>query len=162
MEAREYKPGEKVIKEDEPGELLYVGVKGEFSVFKNGNRVAQLEEGAVFGEIGFINGMPRTADVISTGKSLILVLSRSKVRKLLASEPQIASHLLWSLCKVLNDRLANTTKELSSMIQQGKKKSPSADEPIGLIEDGEENRAYIFNEIKKGPKKPIPKFDDEK
>src|SRR6185312_4466039 len=55
---------------------LFVLLRGEASVFKrdrSGQRrkVATLKEGSVFGEVGFLLGEPRTADVITEQKSVI-------------------------------------------------------------------------------------------
>jgi CRP-like cAMP-binding protein len=56
---------------------LFVLLRGQASVFKNDGksprrRLAVLSEGSVFGEVGFFLGEPRTADVITDQKSVIV------------------------------------------------------------------------------------------
>lgn len=58
---------------------LFVILRGEASVYKRDTKnqrrkVATLNEGSVFGEVGFLLGEPRTADVITDEKSVIVRL----------------------------------------------------------------------------------------
>jgi len=63
-------PGIAVCQQGQLQRSLFVLLKGEASVIKRTNapkprRVATLSEGAIFGEVGFFLGEPRTADVVT-------------------------------------------------------------------------------------------------
>lgn len=72
-------PGISVCREGEMQRSLFVLLKGSASIFKKSpnhkkRKIASLAEGSVFGEVGFLLGEPRTADVVTDERSQIVRL----------------------------------------------------------------------------------------
>lgn len=57
--------GERIITEGETDLFLYVLIKGQVNVVKNGKVLAVIKAGDSFGEIAALAGSPRTAHVIT-------------------------------------------------------------------------------------------------
>lgn len=84
-----YDPGHKVVQENDPGDKFYIIVRGRVAVEKAGVRVAVLEDGDYFGEIALLRGIPRTADIVTIGPTVLLSLSREQLLELTATYPSI-------------------------------------------------------------------------
>ena len=69
---RVFNDNEIVVKEGDPGESIFVVLKGEASVRKGENRIAALGAGEHFGEMALVDKTPRSATVVSQGKSHML------------------------------------------------------------------------------------------
>jgi hypothetical protein len=69
-----------------------------------------LAAGDTFGEIGFLNGVARTADVTACAPGEVLVLSGEAFDRLLRQEPVIAAKVLRNLASELATRLTETTQ----------------------------------------------------
>ncbi len=128
MSVKDYKQGDKVLSEREVGEELFISVTGSFNVVKGGQKLAQLEKGNFFGEMGLFNKQPRTADVYANSPSRILVMRRSDFKRLAAFEPHIACKLMWAMCQALNERLRATSEDLTFMMQMSEVHSMSDEE----------------------------------
>jgi CRP-like cAMP-binding protein len=70
-----------------------------------------------FGEMAFLSGEPRTADVIAEQDSHCRVLHRRDFDHLCAEHPQTAIQLLLALSGELSWRLNRTTRHLTVMEQ---------------------------------------------
>ncbi|MGF1626305.1 MAG: cyclic nucleotide-binding domain-containing protein [Alphaproteobacteria bacterium] len=71
-----------------------------------------LGAGDTFGEIGFLNGVARTADVTASTPGEVLVLSGDSFDRLLRQEPVIAAKVLRNLASELALRLTETTRQV--------------------------------------------------
>jgi serine/threonine protein phosphatase PrpC/CRP-like cAMP-binding protein len=134
MSVKDYKQGERVVAEREVGEEFYISVTGTFNVVKGGQKLAELDKGSFFGEMGLINKQPRTADVYANTAARMLVMKRADFKRLAAFEPHIACKLMWALCQALNERLRATSEDLTFMMQMSEVHAMSDDES----EDGVE------------------------
>jgi ATP-binding cassette subfamily B protein len=85
--------GQAVFEEGEPGEMLYVIVRGQVDVHRgdaDGERhVTVLEPGDFFGEIALLEEVRRTATVRARTPCLLLALDRGDFRELLAEAPEL-------------------------------------------------------------------------
>jgi serine/threonine protein phosphatase PrpC len=108
-----YEGNQRIITEGEEGDELFVSLTGRFEVVKSGQQLTELPKGSFFGEMGLIDRAPRSADIIAKEDSRLMVLQRDRFYELLKAEPQLAVKLLWAFCRVLNERLRNTSEELS-------------------------------------------------
>lgn len=83
--------GRAVFEEGEPGEMLYVIVRGQVDVHRreaDGERhVTVLEPGDFFGEIALLEEVRRTATVRARTPCLLLALERADFQELLAEAP---------------------------------------------------------------------------
>jgi CRP-like cAMP-binding protein len=109
-----------IIKEGSWGDWAYVLLKGRAKVTKKTSQgtltLGTLEEGAVFGEVGFfeINGGTRSASVIaSSGPARVGVLDSHLLRK----DYEALSQELRELLKALVIRLKKSSDRLSSIVQ---------------------------------------------
>ncbi|MBE0591123.1 MAG: cyclic nucleotide-binding domain-containing protein, partial [Gemmatimonadales bacterium] len=99
-----------ILFEDDPGDALFVVLAGEVKVVlagEDGREVilSILKEGDFFGEMSLIDDRPRSATVIATADSELLVLRRVDFQACLEESPRIAFGLLRELSRRL--RLAD-------------------------------------------------------
>ncbi len=101
-------PGDRIVGRGERDNTLYAVMSGIAEVANPGEGppLAVFGSGDTFGEIGFLAGVPRTADVIARTHGEILVLSGEFLEKFLRQEPVIASKILLNLSRELAGRLA--------------------------------------------------------
>ena len=108
---RNYKSGEIIIKENDPGETAYIIKHGRVKVIKDIagtiHHLCDLGEGSIFGEMSMIDDMPRSATVISTDETIVHEVQRDNFFESLKTDQELALKLL----KVLFERLrkANVT-----------------------------------------------------
>jgi len=62
--------------------------------------VALMTRGAVFGEIAFLLGIDRTADVIAVGDTKVIALRERALNELIASESKLAARFLLNLARI--------------------------------------------------------------
>ncbi len=99
-EIREVTPDEVVIRQGDAADRFYVIAAGEFAVTQHQPNVAQQVElrrmgpGEVFGEIGLLSGVPRTATVTAAGAGTLLSLDGAEFLELVGSGPGLTSRLL--------------------------------------------------------------------
>jgi serine phosphatase RsbU (regulator of sigma subunit) len=102
-------PGEILFREGDPGEHLYVVVKGDLDILKAPGTKEELilntiHEGEYIGEMSLATGAPRTASVRGRTETVLLSMSRQQFTDLLHHHPELAS----TLVSVLSHRLDNT------------------------------------------------------
>jgi len=113
-DVHDYESGEIIISEGDKGEELYIMLRGQAKVLRNGAEIATLSAGDHFGEMALVRSQPRSATVRSDGKSELMVIRRTEFFEILRKEHQLAVKLLWQFLGVLADRLADTSRELGA------------------------------------------------
>jgi CRP-like cAMP-binding protein len=106
-------PGDRIVRQGERGDTLYVLLSGVAEVVLDEAPeapVAVLGAGDPFGEIGFLTSEPRTANVVARAPCEVLVLSGAFFQRFIAKEPAVAAKVLLDLSRVLASRLALTTR----------------------------------------------------
>lgn len=103
---KSYPKNSVILFEDDPGDALYVVLRGQVKVVligEDGREVilSILKEGDFFGEMALIDDQPRSAHVIAMEESHLLVLHRDEFRKCLEETPRIALGLLQALSRRL-------------------------------------------------------------
>lgn len=82
--------------------ILFVIVLGKILIMKEGNPIAELKEGDFFGEVSFLKGHPRVADVVSKAKQVIILgVDQSKFKKI---DPNAHSCFYRKLAEAILDR----------------------------------------------------------
>ena len=99
--ARSFGPGERVLRQGDPGLECFVILEGTALVVRDGREIARLGPGTFFGEVAMLDGRSRTADVIAEGELSCIALSRDALRQALLAEPEVA----WRLLEVLASRV---------------------------------------------------------
>ncbi|WP_374408013.1 Crp/Fnr family transcriptional regulator [Hydrogenophaga sp.] len=76
--------------------------------------------GHLIGEMGVLDGSPRSATCTAITDIAAAVLSRSDLRRLLKAEPAVGARLLLAISKRMADRLRETTRKLRTFAQMNK------------------------------------------
>lgn len=103
---KSYPKNSVILFEQDPGDALYLVASGQVKVVligEDGREVilAILHEGDFFGEMALIDDQPRSAHVIATADSHLLVLRRDDFYTCLEQTPRIALGLLRALSRRL-------------------------------------------------------------
>ncbi|MDP1827604.1 MAG: cyclic nucleotide-binding domain-containing protein [Archangium sp.] len=93
VEARTFPPQKPIITEGEPGGAMYAIAQGVVSVWRGGQRVAELEEGAFFGEMALLSGASRMASVVAETEVVVLEFAREKMDDIIARYPGVLAGL---------------------------------------------------------------------
>ena len=109
--------GALIVSEGDAGDALYVVRSGEVKVVVGGEDGREvilhvLGVGDHFGELALIDGRPRSAHVISTQASSLLVLRRTDFRRQVEQTPQVA----WGLMMELSRRLRQADGTIGSLV----------------------------------------------
>jgi CRP-like cAMP-binding protein len=108
------KDGEVVVKQDEPGDCMYIVVEGEVRVVHHrGSRdiaLATLRSGDFFGEIALVDSGPRSADVIAQGNGMLLKITQASVAALAGVYPTAAFKFLIAIGRSLVSRLRTSNQ----------------------------------------------------
>ena len=87
------------------------GVTGEEVV------VSVIGPGSLIGEMGIIDGGPRSATCTAATDLLVAVLSRDSFRQLMSENPAVAARLILAVAKRLSDRLRETNRKFKTLSQ---------------------------------------------
>jgi len=98
VEHRTLAPDAVLVSEGAPPDALYVIVDGRVSLRRKGVRFGALAAGEAVGELGLLDGAPRTADVIAETACRVLRIPAAPFRRTLESEPALMEALLRMLC----------------------------------------------------------------
>ena len=102
---KEYRPGETVFIEGEPGKALFVILGGRISICRALNEeeelLATLGAGGYFGELALIDDQPRFASARATEASRLLILYRSDFEALMEGQRTLAIQVMGNLLKTL-------------------------------------------------------------
>ena len=101
--------GQKIVAKGDVGNELYVLLSGAVEVQDEGRKVAGFVRGAIFGEMAYLNAEPRTADVVATELSEVLVLTQDTMQRAMDKMPSVAARILHNLSLILVERLRETT-----------------------------------------------------
>jgi CRP/FNR family cyclic AMP-dependent transcriptional regulator len=118
-QVRSYKENDIIFKEGDPGDGLFIVVKGAVRISKQSvggeEALAVLEPHAFFGEMALIDFSPRAADAISNGTTDLFFIPLKDLRTLIETHHQIALKVLYALCEVLAQRLRETNERYMSV-----------------------------------------------
>jgi CRP-like cAMP-binding protein len=128
VDPMEVKAGECIVRQDEPGEQMFLLVKGRAKVVhhREGQNVqlAMLEDGDFFGELALVDHGPRSADVEATEDSTLLSISYASMSALAGVYPMAAFKFLITLGRIMVHRLrASNQRYIDSMLLAVEKKS---------------------------------------
>jgi len=119
MERLHYERGQPLVQMGDPGDRILLILSGTASVivpFENqpSVRLAGIRRGSWVGEVGFLDGAPRSAHVIADDRLEALVLTRPAYDLLATEHPMIVQHLLTELSLDLASRLRTASRHAAS------------------------------------------------
>jgi CRP-like cAMP-binding protein/HAMP domain-containing protein len=87
--------GEYICREDEPGDAFYIILAGSVEIYveKINKFLTNLSAGAFFGELSLLLGIPRTATVRTTEATILFVVDRYGLQKLLQTYKEMADQI---------------------------------------------------------------------
>jgi len=92
-----------VVKQGEKGIGFYMILDGQVQVRKAGKVVARLGPGDFFGELALFEERPRSADVVTTEPTTVVVLSRWEFWGFAADKPEILRTILQEMARRLEE-----------------------------------------------------------
>lgn len=118
-----FHPGDSVFNQGEQGNRAYFIVTGRADVLiditgtDRKKRVSALMSGEVFGEVGVLDGAPRSATVTMTHSSTCLSIDAAKFHTLQTQHPDIVAVLLLNLSRTFANRLRLANIMISELEQ---------------------------------------------
>jgi len=118
---QEFKFGQHIFKEGDKGNRLYIISKGEVRISRDvpgsgEEALAVLKQGACFGEMAVLDRSERSTDAIANSDCTLLTITRSDFDLLLEFNRELAYKVLWSVVRLLCERLRITNDNLRSFL----------------------------------------------
>ena len=124
MTERRFAKGEMVFRYGDPGESMYVLLQGQIGIWlpaahvegdaPRGRRLISFAPGVVFGDMGLLAGVARSADAIAETDALVLELKREEYEQLVADYPALFGKLLLNISLLLASRVRSLSDELQA------------------------------------------------
>ena len=113
--------GMPVLKEGDLDAFMCLIVEGEVKVVKEDEKwqkkvLATLGKGKIFGEMSLFDGEPRSATVVPSEHTTLLVLTKENLNNLIEEFPLLAVKLIMKLGKSISQRLRLTSGKLIDII----------------------------------------------
>lgn len=113
-EVKTYKENETIIEEKDQDDRVFYLISGKAKVMKNGKELIILRRtGDVFGELGVITGIVRSASIYAMGPTTCLIIKTSQIDNLDEKNRLTFKYVLYrGFAEILANRLKITTEEL--------------------------------------------------
>lgn len=117
MTAYSAEPGQCIIEEYCKGSFMAIIVTGTVDITKQDSEselkvIASLGPGKIIGEMGLIDGEPRSASACARTPTTLLVLTQQDFERLMGDKPRLALELSIKLTKISGRRLRKTSGRL--------------------------------------------------
>lgn len=120
---RTFQAGDVVVQAGDKSDDIFVVLEGRVQVVaSDGTVVAELRKGAIVGEIGFLDGHPRTAKVVALNTCKVLDVPGKEFKQMLLTNPKLASVIYRNMALALAERLRAANVELEAL-----RESPESD-----------------------------------
>jgi len=121
-ELNEFKARDLLMEQGRVGRSMYLILSGQVEVVRRSGsskrRVALLEAGEIFGEIGYVRKTQRTADVRALTTVEALRFDYLKLKKDLKFFPYTVANLNFNISCILGERLADVMEEIELLSDQ--------------------------------------------
>ena len=140
MRPERIKAGEVVIREGEStrNDFMALVLDGEVTVENSvaaahdSMVVSILGPGSLIGEMGIIDGGPRSATCTASTDLALAVLTREALARLMDTHPSVAARLLLAMSKRIADHLRETNRKLMTFAQVSKALQQELDAAHGV------------------------------
>jgi CRP-like cAMP-binding protein len=117
--------GTKIFQHGDRGDKLYIIVEGKVRISRDvpgmgEEALAVLGPGNVFGEMSLLDEAPRSADARVHERCRLLTVPRDAFEDLLFLHKGLAYEVLWSVVRMLAERLRDTNDKLTFLSVSGK------------------------------------------
>ena len=115
--------GIEIIHEGEGGDFMLMLIEGKVEVLKRDRwntpqLIAVVEAGKTLGEMSMIDGEPRFATCISVEPTLVAVLDRENLARIIVEQPMLGAKILMELVLMLSQRLRATSDRLMQLLDE--------------------------------------------
>jgi CRP/FNR family transcriptional regulator, cyclic AMP receptor protein len=116
-------PEVEVIREGDGGDFMLMVVEGKVEVHKRDRwntpqLLAVVEAGRTLGEMSMIDGEARFATCIAIEPSVIAVLDRESLARIIVEQPLLGAKILMELVLMLSQRLRVTSQRLLGLLDE--------------------------------------------
>jgi CRP/FNR family cyclic AMP-dependent transcriptional regulator len=111
-------PGDRIIEQGQQDQRIFILLRGELDVLKDGEPVASItESGEVFGEVAVVSGERRSATVVARKLTLCLVIDQQFLQELKPEKTNASYYaaLYGFLSRILAARLQTTAARLAEV-----------------------------------------------
>jgi CRP-like cAMP-binding protein len=123
MDVYQAPAGAEIIREGDGGDFMLMLVEGKVEVQKRDRWntpqvIAEVEAGKTLGEMSMIDGEPRFATCVAVEPTLIAVLDRENLARIIVEQPMLGAKILMELVLMLSQRLRATTARLLQLMDE--------------------------------------------
>ena len=117
--------GTKIFEHGDAGDKLYLILEGKVRISRNvagmgEEALAVLGPGQVFGEMALLDESPRSADALVHERCRLLAIPKDGFDDLLFLHKDLAYEVLWSVVRMLTERLRETNDKLTFLSVSGR------------------------------------------
>ena len=132
MDVYRAQPGTEIIREGEGGDFMLMLIEGEVEVHKRDRwnepqLIAVVESGKTLGEMSMIDGEPRFATCIAVAPSVVAVLDRENLARIIVEQPMLGAKILMELVLMLSQRLRTTSARLLESMDERARRDAGLD-----------------------------------
>jgi CRP/FNR family cyclic AMP-dependent transcriptional regulator len=118
--------GTEIIREGDGGDFMLMIIEGKVDVVKRDRwnapqLIAVVEPGKTLGEMSMIDGEPRFASCVASEPSLVAVLDREALARIIVEQPMLGAKILMELVLMLSQRLRATSARLLGVLDDNAK-----------------------------------------
>jgi len=114
-EMKTYDAGEVIIEQDSESREMSLVLTGSVEVLaregKNASHLATMHEGAIFGEMAFVQAIKRTAEVRALKPVSLLVFDVERMKQGMRFYPHISAKLNLNIARLIGERFAEQRRE---------------------------------------------------
>ncbi len=127
---KKYAVDEVFFQEGDPGNEMYIILKGRVGVYLNSidgfqYQVAQLKSGDFFGEMSLLEFMPRSATIQALEETVAIILDQNNFAEVISREPELAYRIM----KGMSSRLRQLNDEILELKRGALSSSEESDFP---------------------------------
>lgn len=118
--------GTRIFQQGDPGDRMYVIIDGRVRISREVSGIGEeaiaiLGPGSVFGEMALLDEAPRSADArVHEQPCRLLAIPKDAFEDLLFLHKDLAYEVLWSIVRMLTQRLRETNDKLTFLSVTGK------------------------------------------
>jgi len=121
MDVYQAPAGAEIIREGEGGDFMLMLIEGKVEVLKRDRwnvpqMIAVVEAGKTLGEMSMIDGEARFATCIATDLTVLAVLDRENLARIIVEQPMLGAKILMQMVLMLSQRLRSTSGRLLQMM----------------------------------------------
>lgn len=142
-----------ILSEGDRGRDLFLVDSGKVEITRatpyGKYKLAQLADGAIFGETSFIDAEARSGDAMATDKTVIFQASAEALDRFMHENQRFAMALYWTLWKSMSTKLRVTNEVLAQFFSKGGPKpptSPQIDDVSGEFKVGIGAKMELFRQ----------------